>query len=219
MQQSRHGTTYFFRRRVPGDLQGLVGHRQLYKSLCTNCRRTAIILARVLAVKTDRYFSALRMSNDNDNDNDDTIRLDWVLSFDMGDLGLLKVESQPHDTDGDKAQALAAFEGAAKHAIELQAAKASVVADAHQSPRKTLRAAIAEFLAGSGLKPRSVTAYTRALEIHAIPYFGADADFFEIDQKRFSQFVEHLQANVTTELSTLKGFVSPFTSMRKWHWQ
>lgn len=66
LQRSRHGTIYFFRRRVSDDIQSILLRRLLYKSLCTSCRQAAIIRARVLAVRTDQYFQRVRMGRSKD---------------------------------------------------------------------------------------------------------------------------------------------------------
>jgi hypothetical protein len=49
LQQSRHGTTYFFRRRGPQDMQHILKITQVYRSLATQDRREAIVRARVLS--------------------------------------------------------------------------------------------------------------------------------------------------------------------------
>ena len=54
LQRSRHGTTYFFRRRVPQDVQHILKLTQVFRSLATADRREAIVRARVLAAHTDR---------------------------------------------------------------------------------------------------------------------------------------------------------------------
>ncbi len=51
--RSRHGTQFYFRRRVPDDLQALIGKHVLCKSLGTADRRSAMIRARLLASRTD----------------------------------------------------------------------------------------------------------------------------------------------------------------------
>lgn len=61
---SRHGTTFYFRRRVPDDLRLIVGKPYLVKSLRTGHRREAIILARAYAAQTDIAFTQLRTMPD-----------------------------------------------------------------------------------------------------------------------------------------------------------
>src|SRR5688500_13174296 len=60
LERSRHGTVFYFRRRVPLDLVDRVGKRHIYVTLRTHERRTALLRARVLAVQTDRAFEEMR---------------------------------------------------------------------------------------------------------------------------------------------------------------
>lgn len=214
LQRSRHETTYFFRRRVPFDLQLVVGHHQLYKSLATACHRTAIIRARLLASKTDHYFHLLRMGKN----KDDSLRLDWVLSYDMGELGVLKIETAPHDTEEEKSMALAAFKTTAQAAIEARAGSVdSAKATGPKANGKTFQAAIDDYLAGAQLKPRSLKSYRRALHEYALPFFGANTPLVSIDQERFAQFIDHLRQGDKKEISTIKGYIFPVTGLFTWH--
>lgn len=60
LTRSRHGTLYYFRRRVPDDLRALILQPYLVCSLGTSHRGQAIMLARAFAAKTDNVFSQLR---------------------------------------------------------------------------------------------------------------------------------------------------------------
>lgn len=60
LQRSRHGTNFYFRRRVPDDLRPLIAQRQLYRTLDTADLLAAIVRARALAAQTDQLFAALR---------------------------------------------------------------------------------------------------------------------------------------------------------------
>lgn len=81
----RHGTTLYFRRRVPDDLRPAIGRPYLVRSLGTSRRRDAIILARLLAAKTDQLFSNLRQMPRKKNH-----RVDLKIVMDFSDSGLLK---------------------------------------------------------------------------------------------------------------------------------
>lgn len=62
--RSRHGTVYYFRRRVPDDLRHAINRLYLIRSLGTSERSHAIILARAYAAQTDIAFVRIRsMSN------------------------------------------------------------------------------------------------------------------------------------------------------------
>lgn len=60
LTRSRHGTLYYFRRRVPDDLRAIILQPYLVCSLGTSHRGRAIILARAYAAKTDNAFTQLR---------------------------------------------------------------------------------------------------------------------------------------------------------------
>jgi hypothetical protein len=108
LQKLPHGTVYFFRRRVPDDLQAVLGRRQLYKSLCTTCRREAVIRARALAAKTDQDFHHLRAMSKRGKQKQHTISVGYTMSYDP-ESGVIRLETAPHDTDDDKEKANAAF--------------------------------------------------------------------------------------------------------------
>lgn len=64
---SRHGTTPYFRRRVPDDLRQIIGKSYLIATLGSCSRRVAVLLARAVAARTDSIFQALRMTTSNDD--------------------------------------------------------------------------------------------------------------------------------------------------------
>jgi hypothetical protein len=68
LQRSRHGTVFYFRRRVPDDLRAMVGHSYIVKSLSTEERRVAVIRARMFASKTDALFNEWRTMANDDGD-------------------------------------------------------------------------------------------------------------------------------------------------------
>lgn len=60
IQRSRHGTVFYFRRRVPLDLRDRLRRSHIYVSLRTEHLSSARVLARQLAAATDQLFSRLR---------------------------------------------------------------------------------------------------------------------------------------------------------------
>jgi len=60
IQRSRHGTVFYFRRRVPVDLRPRLGRLHLYASLRTESLVEAKRRERALAVATARLFMDLR---------------------------------------------------------------------------------------------------------------------------------------------------------------
>lgn len=101
LKQSRHGSTFYFRRRVPDDLRPRIGKAYLIKTLGTGKRRDAIILARILAAQTDSLFQRIRAMPDHDFDP----RIDLIFKLDLNDLGGLKSIYIEADTPEEQAHA------------------------------------------------------------------------------------------------------------------
>jgi hypothetical protein len=90
LQRSRHGTTYFFRRRIPDDLRGVLGRCQLYRSLGTVDVREAVVRARALAVEIDRLFAHIRDTTKSTKDNLSRIDLGIEMGSDVRGRPLLR---------------------------------------------------------------------------------------------------------------------------------
>lgn len=86
LKRSRHGTTFYFRRRVPDDLRQTVGQPYLTKSLETGDRREAIMRARLLAAKTDIFFANLRTMAPKHR-RTAALKIDYALSLDITPSG------------------------------------------------------------------------------------------------------------------------------------
>lgn len=83
--KSRHHTVFHFRRRVPLDLQKLVGKSHLTQSLRTDSRRLAVIRARAAAAQTDALFAHLRAMPK--KQLTDSPGFEFTLTFDFDELG------------------------------------------------------------------------------------------------------------------------------------
>ena len=165
--------------------------------------------ARVLAVRTDIFFRQIRMSKK----KDDSMTVEWVLSLDLGEMGMLRVETTPEDSEADKAKAIEAFQATAEAAIHARVGGGSKpVRDG-----KTLQSGVNEFLSEVEIKPRTRIAYRRALESQAIPFFGSDTLLVDITQTRFAKYVAYLRSKDGWSNSTIEGYAVPVTAMMKWH--
>ena len=99
LTSSRHGTVFYFRRRVPDDLRQIVGKLYLVKTLNTVHRGAAIVLARAYAVKTDAFYHHLRAMK---KKNPDFFQTDYTLKFEFDDLGMvskMEVDAEPEESD------------------------------------------------------------------------------------------------------------------------
>lgn len=98
LTSSRHGTVFYFRRRVPDDLRQIIGKPCLVKTLRTCERGRAIILARAYAAKTDVIFEHLRSMN---KKSDKGFIVDYTFELELDDLGSvrkIKVEANPDES-------------------------------------------------------------------------------------------------------------------------
>lgn len=95
---SRHGTTFYFRRRVPNDLRSILGKAYLVKSLGSYPLGAAIILARALAAQTDQLFQRLRFMKKNKPED---IQVDYTLEIELGDFGTprkIRIDATPEES-------------------------------------------------------------------------------------------------------------------------
>lgn len=95
LTSSRHGTVFYYRRRVPDDLRQILGKPYLVRTLATSQRAAAIVLARQYAARTDALYGKLRAMK---KAGQDPIQYDLTTYLDLGDLGKLVIESEPHET-------------------------------------------------------------------------------------------------------------------------
>lgn len=98
LTSSRHGTVFYFRRRVPGDLRQLLGRIYLVKTLNTTQRGAAIVLARAYAAKTDAIYQHLRTMK---KTNLEGLQTEYVLKLEFDDHGAVKkleVDAQPEES-------------------------------------------------------------------------------------------------------------------------
>jgi integrase len=197
IQRSRHGTVFYFRRRVPVDLRPRLGRHQLYASLRTELLAEAKRRARALAVATDRLYSELRhMQGGNKNKR---IRTDYGLTFEFDDLGQPRVKL----TDlkpGDEASAedlAKRFLGVAKPANP----------DANTPLTPTVAEAMEAVLADPGIKRSTAKEYRRAFVFFS-EFVGSDTRLGDIRAERFSAFADHVRARSEWAAKTQAFFIT-----------
>ena len=146
---------------------------------------------------------------------DDSLSAGLILQIDQDELGLprVRLETEPHDSETDKAAAFAVL------AEVVEARKRAVAAlqpVALPAPGKPLQEAIDEFLADGVTKSKTFGAYRTALKNMALPFFGSDVTIADIDQERFAQYVKHVFADEGRAYNTKVGYINAFTSMFGW---
>lgn len=214
LQRSRHQTVFFFRRRVPTDLQAMLNRQQVYRSLQTSDRREAIILARALAARTDELFAELRtMSKKRKERPQQGVAVEWIYKIDFDVLGNRtseRVETQPHDSEQDKAEARA-FAQSLRERVHRQPLPSENPTKS-ESGGMSLAEAIEWFLPTIG-RQRTRNAYQTALRRVAEPFFGSETRIAAIDQAAFARYVRHVFSDPARKHSTKEGYVVAFTSM------
>jgi integrase len=182
IQRSRHGTVFYFRRRVPVDLRPRLGRLHLYASLRTELLAEAKCRARALAAATDRLFTEMRYMQGDDKDK--LVQSDYGLTLDFDDLGRPRVKL----TDlkpGEEASA----EDLAKRFLGV-AKRATPAVNTSTSP--TVAEAMAAVLADSGIKPNTVKEYRRAFRVFG-EFVGPETRLEDIPQERFAEFADHVR--------------------------
>lgn len=87
LKRSRHGTVFYFRRRVPNEIRQAVGKPYLVKTLDTGEKQEAVVRARSLAAQTDAYFITLRAMTSQKPPPPDGYKYDFTLSWDYDEGG------------------------------------------------------------------------------------------------------------------------------------
>jgi hypothetical protein len=202
---SRHGTVFYYRRRVPNDLRQILGKDYLLKTLETSQRGAAIALARCFATRTDALYAGLRAMKKSKADSgkfDYTVQVDFDL---FGKPSSITFDAQPGEEESVNSAIRAAM-GAAGGAIGSDPPKGK--------PIKSFEMAISEYLQKASGKPQTKATY-RSKFAHVQEFFGGkDADILAIDQVQFVKYTEHVTAtldNITTQghyISTVAGFLN-----------
>src|SRR4051794_22084215 len=96
LRRSRHGTTLYFRRRVPDDVRADVGQSFVSRTLGTADVAEGRRRARELAVATDHWFEELRMAKKARRPVK-SIRLNWTISL-LPDRRELQFRPDAHDS-------------------------------------------------------------------------------------------------------------------------
>ncbi len=95
---SRHGTIFYYRRRVPDELRAIIGKPYLVKSLGTSQRGLALIMARAYAARTDSIYQYLKTMKKSQSDG---YQFDYTFELDLDEMGKvrkIKVDATPEET-------------------------------------------------------------------------------------------------------------------------
>lgn len=210
LTKSRHGTTFYFRRRVPIHAQATLGKQFVLKSLETSNKCLAMIRARAFAAYTDLLFQYLGMTKNKADSG--AFQFDYTLKIDLNDFGNLAsitVEAQPEEQE--------AVNAAIKTVLERVGSASPVVTPARPNSAKSFARAIDEYYEKAQAKPSTKQTYRSKLN-HAMEYFGADADALQIDQGKFTEYCEHVLETVSHP-TTQGNYMSTVAHFLTWHRQ
>lgn len=202
LKQSRHRSIYYFRRRVPDDIRSVLGRAYLVKTLGTGLRRKAIVLARILASRTDVLFQQLRTMP---NQNDAPLQVDLIFELDFNDLGSLKKVRIEADTPEEQEIAKVMLNGALERL---------------QSPTKPelvgarFDDAVKEYLSHARIKASTRQTYSGRLE-NAMAYFGVDADIRHIEQGELSLYARQALKTIS-DPTTARHTINTFAAFLNW---
>jgi hypothetical protein len=207
--KSRHGTIYYFRRRVPEAAQPVIGRRVLVRSLETSDRRVAVVRGRALAAQTDSIFQRLAMTTN--SNAPDGFTFNYEMKLDLNELGIpssLYVNAEPEEQD--------AVNSAIKTALEAAAERGNKISrPSPQRPQRSFSAAITEYFDKSQTKPQTRATYRSKLH-HAEKFFGDAKDVLEIDQANFVGYCEHVLETVPN-ITSQGHYMTTVATFLNWH--
>lgn len=216
LQKSRHNTVYYFRRRVPDDIQAVLGRRQIYKSLDTHNRREAVIRARKLAAKTDALFAYIRTMPDTE---DISIDYSILIEFDerSGKPKKIQVEA---DSQEDRE--------AAQKALETTFTGLSASAATNPNwgawggdpepaiPAKSIADAIAEYLNRDNIKGTTKDSYSTKLA-YLSTLVSTSRNVYSITQLELVELAGKICADKSRGAKTQGYYISDIAAFLNWH--
>lgn len=206
LTKSRHGTTFYFRRRVPKAAKKLLGHSMIVQSLLTSDRRLAIIRGRLLAVHTDSLFQRIAMATKSKDSDDITFNYEMKFDFnDFGGLSSISVKAEPEEQE--------AVDSAIRTAL---AGERERVSDSTTpSSGKRFSEAVTEYFAKSQTKAQTKKTYRSKLD-HALKFFGDHRAVLEIDQADFVGYCDHVLETVENPTSQ-SHYMTTVATFLNWH--
>lgn len=218
IRRSRHGTVFYFRRRVPRELRARIGRVHFYASLHTHEPAEAKRRARALAVLTDQVFAhvqrarSLHESRLDQCDDESMIRggsynrpsinngpamneffqSNYEVSV-QWDAALGKATVRASDVKQGEEASAAALVRLLLGVVDEAGSKVQppAVAAPLAGVTPTVAEAIAAKLASPELKPTTRKEYKRAFDLFAAR-MGVDTPLGEIPQARFAEFADYV---------------------------
>jgi hypothetical protein len=204
IQRSRHGSVYYFRRRIPDDLHELGLPRQIFRTLHTSDRAEAVLRVRQMAAECDRLFSRIRAMAKKKQYVDK-----WGATMELGNLGSLTFVDVKPDESADVQAVIVAAINAAKAGSPgaMPSPTETKSKPAPASKGRSIAAALEVYWAESTLAPSSKQRYDSVLR-HVEKYFGADTKLSAITQEVFANYSATIKANPEWEVATQNSYIT-----------
>jgi integrase len=213
LTRSRHGTIYYFRRRIPIDLKPHIRNDLLLKSLNTTSKKIAVMLARNLASQSDNLFEHIRAMSKKTTDN---FLATYTLEIDLDEYRRptkIRVDAEPHETEAVRAAIDPMINSSNAQNNSLQ--PSTHINDLATDTKKDFQTFIDEYLKEADLKGTSKANYKSKLEF-AKKYFGNNYYLLNVNQPsivNFSTYVKSVIANPTTQ----GHYIQIVVSFINWH--
>jgi len=186
LKRSRHGTVFYFRRRVPSDVVAGLRRTHLVVSLRVADRDTAVRRARALAAASDRLFEELRPVSKRRKDDPAKWSYGMGIEFDpkSGRLVANFTDVKPDDQPAID-----------RHLATIASLNRDSATDTPSAPGNTptIEEAATQVLADPGLKPTTRKEYKRVFDRFA-EFFGADTRLGDVPQDRFATYADSIAA-------------------------
>jgi integrase len=223
LSKSRHGTIYFFKRRIPKQILSsnkqnlsITNKSVLTFSLRTSDLKEARIRARWLAVQSDWLFQRLIQGDHmlEKRIESEGIRFNYGFKCEFdevsGALKSLSIDTEPgNQSDYEAGQAaLQAILGSPRRA------SAPNIGAEPTTPSRTLSAAIEEYLEGIAVKSSTSRAYRTKL-IHFMECFGPEREALTIDQRALVEYSKRAKESISNP-TTSNQYIKAAGSFLRW---
>jgi integrase len=219
LQRSRHGTIFYFRRKLPLDLRQHAGVPQFYLSLGTADRPTALILARRAATLCDELFATFKHMAKK-NTNEDLMRLIEQRRLTgplKEEIERLRDELLESHFQRNKAVKKLHEEHAGQLAALVTRAASSTAAIATAQSKFSVATAIKTYL-GKPMKPQARKRIGAALR-HFEAFAGGSTPLHVIDQARIADYSDTVNSSSAWTTATKNLYITSAASMVNWHRQ
>lgn len=208
--KSRHGTVYYFRRRVPDAVQHIIGRRVIVQSLATSDRRVAVVRGRLLATQTDSIFHQIAMTKK----TNDGSQFDLTVSVDIFGFGKFEATGTPEEQEAIDASVSNFVKVANEHRLASSAVQIPNIGTTAK-PKHTFDAALVEYLRDAQISPQTKATYRSKLN-HAKAFFGEDSDIVTLDQPALVRYCAHVKKSIAN-ITTQGLYISTVASFLNWH--